>query len=411
MTRLVQRGSQDLMRAMNANKVLNAIRLEKRGITRLSIAQQLGLQPSTISGIVEPLIDTNLVIERRQRVGEARPALLLELNSWAGLVVGVRVDRTHIEVVLMNLAGDNLKDTTEKLPSTEPNNVTSAIAKTVRRVLSEYGRADLRVIGIGVALVGIVDFSTGTCRSSFYMNWHDIDMRERLAAALPEYDVYVDNDANMLAANEITYGAGQTASDFLVINVDRGIGLGIVAHGEVYRGSFGGAGELGHIRVRSSRLCPCGKVGCLEGAVASLAICQQVSEACGLLVTSIGDAVQLAASNRAAARVFDRVGRQLGMTLGNLVCLFNPERIVLIGNTIETIKPFISASLEAGLRETAFDILRDECEVEYRDDYHMQWAHGAACMVVHEMFKSPLFEAPSGQPLDQIMKPALAEAG
>ncbi len=129
-----------------------------------------------------------------------------------------------------------------------------------------------RVYGVGVGLAGVIDRISGVVRRATYFDWHDVDLAELLAerTGLP---AVVENDVNSLAVSETWFGAGRGMADVAVVSIGRGVGLGMVLDGRLYRGAAGGAGEFGHTKVSADGpACPCGGRGCLEALIGESAI-------------------------------------------------------------------------------------------------------------------------------------------
>ena len=111
-------------------------------------------------------------------------------------------------------------------------------------------------------MAGVVDSAQGSSRYQPYFDWHDVQLGNMLETKLGVLTI-IDNDVNTLTMSEKLYGAGRGVSDFLTITIGRGIGLGIVADGKLYRGSRGGGGEFGHMVIdETGPMCDCGKRGC-----------------------------------------------------------------------------------------------------------------------------------------------------
>jgi glucokinase len=125
-------------------------------------------------------------------------------------------------------------------------------------------RTDHPVEAVGVGAAGYVDRSRSKVLLAPNLAWRDIDLRAELEPRL-DVPVLIENDANAAAWGEFTYGAGHDVDDLLLVTVGTGIGGGVVLDGQLYRGAFGVAGEVGHLRVvRDGQLCGCGKHGCFE---------------------------------------------------------------------------------------------------------------------------------------------------
>jgi predicted NBD/HSP70 family sugar kinase len=171
---------------------------------------------------------------------------------------------------------------------------------------------------------------------------------EHLQTGLPDVPVLTANDADAAAVGEHSAGYAQARSMCLV-KVSTGIGTGIVINGESYTGADGGAGDIGHVRVstRSDALCQCGGHGCLAAVASGRAVAAELT-ALGIPTSSGREVQQLLRAGLAdAARLTQQAGRRIGEVMATVVCLLNPE-VVLIGGDLA------SAPLLAGIRETLY---------------------------------------------------------
>ncbi|MCL4560845.1 MAG: ROK family protein, partial [Chloroflexi bacterium] len=241
-----------------------------------------------------------------------------------------------------------------------------------------------------------VDSSSGVLRLSPFFGWRNVPIRNLLQSRL-RVPIYVDNDVNTLTLSEKLFGAGQNVNNFLTVTLGRGVGMGIVVHGELYRGK-GGAGELGHTVVDpDGPLCDCGHYGCLETYISDKGLMRAAAElqALGELPASIETMDQLIAAaqagNPAAQGIFVRAGRLLGVQIANLINLYDPDLVVISGEGVRS-------------REWFYGPLRDRHEshvipgvsgdTEIRIDAWGDdaWARGAASLVLGELFKSPVHQ-------------------
>ncbi|RPJ02434.1 MAG: ROK family protein, partial [Chloroflexi bacterium] len=247
-----------------------------------------------------------------------------------------------------------------------------------------------RLIGIGVGLAGVIDSTVGVCRVSPHNGWRDVPFAQLLEDRLGCL-VYLDNNVNSLTLMEQLYGAGQHARDFLVVTIGRGIGMGIVANGQVYRGASGG-GELGHIVIEPDGfLCNCGNQGCLETFVAEP---WQVKRAQlkGLKVEAPEDLLAAAhAGHPVAINVLERAGQLLGQAMANLVNLFNPELIIISGEGVRA-GEFIFPAMHAAMHRHTFSQLGDDVSIRIEPLSDDAWARGAASLVLNKFFSVPELE-------------------
>jgi glucokinase len=176
-----------------------------------------------------------------------------------GLTVGVDIGGTKIAAGVVDEDGTIVETETEATPATDPDALSDAVAACVQRLRERH---EVEAVGIGAA--GFVDVDRSTILFAPNIDWDDEPLGSHVhkRVGLP---VVVENDANAAAWGEFRFGAGKDVDDLLLITVGTGIGGGLVARGELFRGSYGLAFEVGHMRVvPAGLLCGCGRYGCWE---------------------------------------------------------------------------------------------------------------------------------------------------
>ncbi|MGQ9600512.1 MAG: ROK family protein [Anaerolineae bacterium] len=396
--------NREFMRAVNRSTVLNFTK-NHGPISRTDIARLSGLSLATVSSITADLIAEGLIYEKEEgeSTGGRRP-ILLALNHRGRYVIGIKLMERQVIAVLTDLNATVLHRATHPLEEGEDvERTVEALAETVEGLIARAEIEREKLVGVGIGLAGVIDSARGICRYSPILNWCNVPLRELVEERLG-IPVHVDNDVNALTMAEKLFGAGQGVDDFLTVTVGRGVGMGIVANGQLYRGTRGGGGEFGHTVVDpEGPLCGCGKRGCLEAYVSDPAIVRMAGEAIqrGELPIapeepSVERVVALAREgNEAARRIFDRAGRVLGMGIANLINVFNPRVIIVSGEGVRAGELLFGPMREA-VRRHSFADLADDAEIvvqEWGDD---AWARGAASLVLEEVFKSPIHE---GEPV------------
>jgi predicted NBD/HSP70 family sugar kinase len=316
--------------------------------SRSELVALTGSSRSTVSLRVEQLLRAGLLAEQGQAGSTGgRPARLLALRGDAGCALAVDLGVTSVGVALTDLTGRVLAETTRDARVADgPEPVFAVIDAVTAELLAQAGRtrADIRSVGMGVP--GPVEFATGRLVHPPVMpGWHDYAVPTAFAEL--GCPVVVDNDVNVMAAGEVGDGDG----DFLVVKIGTGIGCGIVLGGQVYRGTAGSAGDVGHVHVPDARRirCGCGNENCLE-AVAGGAALARDARAAGLDVASPREVVDLAVhADPLALALVREAGRRIGEVLAQLVNFFNPERIVVTGGISRAGNPLL-----AGLREAVY---------------------------------------------------------
>jgi predicted NBD/HSP70 family sugar kinase len=285
--------------------------------SRVEIARQTGLSAATVTGITAELIDEGLIFEKEEGVsrGGRRP-ILLAINPQGGYVVGIKLMEEHAIGAITDLEATII---TKHFNQLDDHSLTAAIDTLVGLVdalMTEVGIERGQLLGVGIGLAGIVDAMEGTLRYSPIFGWHDVPLVKLLQSRL-QVPVYIDNDVNTLTLNEQLFGAGQGIDNFLTVTIGRGVGMGIVVNGQLYRGVSGGSGEFGHTVIDpQGPICACGKRGCLETYVSDPALLRQASEAAsrGELPEepkSVGELVTYAESGNPVARlIFEQAGKR-----------------------------------------------------------------------------------------------------
>ena len=323
----------DTVRRHNLATVLGLVHHEGP-VARSALTQATGLNRSTVGALVAELAELGLVREGEpetsNRVGRPSPVV-----SPDGRVVAIAVN-PEVDAVTVGIVGldavvhRRVRHATERVPTAaEAASIAAAVIDGMRAGLA----AANRVVGIGVAVPGMVREDDGVVRLAPHLEWREEPFAEELAAATG-YPVLASNDARLGANAERLFGAGRGASDLVYLNGGAsGIGAGAIVGGRPLTGISGYAGELGHTLVNSAGVrCHCGAIGCLETEVSQHALL-------GVLGMTAADNDELDRALGAAvaagdARVVAEVDRQRGFlatALRTATNVFDPGLIVLGG--------------------------------------------------------------------------------
>ncbi len=366
-------GSKRLLRDLNQNIVFNLI-AEHGSISRTELAKVSRLPAATITRIVGDFIAAGLVAEgaSEESSGGRRP-VLLSINPSAGYVVGVKLREDSMTVAVCDLSCTPLYACEQQIPGgATAQQVVEVMAEAVKQCCSDAGVSIRRVLGVGVGLSGSIDSSRGICRYSAILGWRDVEVGPALEFKL-HLPVRVDNDVNTLAVAERYFGAGRDAANFLLVTVGRGVGLGIVVRGEIYRGSHGGAGEFGHMTVDTTTdapMCNCGKQGCLEAIASDY----------GIL----------------------RAGTALGIAIANLINIFDPARVLVGGEGLRA-GDLILNPMRATIPQHTFGPSSGKIDLVVGPTDEANWARGAASLILREMFQPPIYENEEALVIDDLL--------
>ncbi len=330
-------GSLESLRERNRAQLIDALR--RRGsASRADLARLTGLSRSTVSTLVSDLHASGLVIERERddRVAQqGRPPTLLSLDRSAGLVLGIDFGHEHVHVAIADLSRTILAERVK--PLDVDVSAARALDAAVELTDEVVGAADVegdRILGVGVALSGPIDIEAGTIHAGKILpGWAGVQPVDELGSRLG-LTVHLDNDANLGALAEVTLGAGIGAREAIYLMVSGGVGAGLILGGELYRGTGGTAGELGHVLVdESGPICRCGNRGCLEMMAGGHAITALLRPSHGDDIT-IDEVVRLSdEGDSGARRAVADAGRVLGRSVAAIVNAFNPE-LVIVGGAV-----------------------------------------------------------------------------
>ncbi|MDQ2807717.1 MAG: ROK family protein [Chloroflexota bacterium] len=348
MTTRTRTGDQALVREINLSIILNALR-DRSPLSRASLAGATGLNKTTVSSLVQQLIDGRFVsevgVEKSDEIG--RPGRLLELNPAAGCIIGAEIGVDFISVLVTDFAAQVLWRRQEQTArgSAQEAILSRTLALIGAAIDHTAGGGDT-VLGLGLGVPGLVDVASGTLLFGPNLGWRNVPLRAQLAAAF-SFPVYVDNEANMATLGENYFGVARGAKSVLYVSAGVGLGGGIVLDGRVLPGAVGFAGEVGHMTMEpDGRPCNCGNRGCWETLVSQEAVFRRVrtaimgGEVSSVMAATGGDLVALTVPLVAeAARNGDAVAQAalhetavwLGVGLANLINALNPEIIVFGG--------------------------------------------------------------------------------
>ena len=272
-----------------------------------------------------------------------------------GLMVGVDLGGTSLTAVALDDKGRVLAARKRSTcPHLGPEGVTRRIAASVQKLLKDLGRKSKRVRGIGIGAPGTVDPEKGVVLYAPNLGWQDHPLAEMLSRFL-RLPVTLDNDVNGGAVGEHVLGSGQGAENLVAIFVGTGIGGGVILNNRLYHGSYGGAGEVGHIKILADGpLCGCGRKGCAEGLASRTAMERDLRQAVDSGRPSlVPDVMAKMGRERMTSRVIQealregdplmreilqRAQRGLGLLAASLVNLLDPDCVVIGGGIADRLQ-------------------------------------------------------------------------
>jgi glucokinase len=240
-----------------------------------------------------------------------------------------------------------------------PSGVLAQIDQLVREVVAAEPEAALSRLVLAMGVPGPVDSGAGVVEGAPNLpGWDHVPVRDRLEKLLG-CRCLIEHDANLGALAEHRRGIGRGTQDFVYVTVSTGIGAGLILGGQLYRGHQGSAGEFGHmVIVADGPLCNCGNRGCLEAVSSGTAIARAAG------VSSAFEVGRLAAAGDVGAQeVLTQAARYVGLALGGLINLLNPEAVAVGGGVLASSPKFWTDVL-ASIGDASFPAVRGTCRVE-----------------------------------------------
>lgn len=387
-------------RAATGALVLDLVRTHGT-VSRVELADRSGLTAATITHVVRDLMAEGLVHEvGRVSGGVGSPRRLLELDATAGYAVGVQLDRCASSVVVTDFAGRRVASTGVRgVGRGEPEETLPVLARHIDLLLAGAGIPRDRVLGVGLVTHGPQDRASGAVLTGQPTPaWRDFPLTGTLGALL-DLPVLLENDATAAAVGEQWVGA-LDVDTFGVLYMATGIGGGVIAEAEVYRGRTANPVEIGHIPVDpAGPPCACGSRGCVEvvaGPGAVVAAAHRVEGLAGRLGLDGGPDALLADFQRvaraavgadpAAGMLVAASADWLGTAAVTLLNLFDLDTLVLAGPAFGVAGPLYVDRVQAAVDAGALARLLRPVRVRLSRDVRVSAAVGGALVVL----RSPL---------------------
>ncbi len=375
-------------------------------LSRAAIASTTGLTRATTSSLVADLMERGLVRElgvaADQRMG--RPATMLEVDGSHAAAIGMELNVGAMTTSVLDLGGRVLFERRRPMRSEQrPSN--EIVVEVLREIDEVRGHLDgVAIIGIGLAIAGLVDSRTGVVHVAPNLGWRNEPFGELLRAAmhdagLVDVPIILDNEANFGAFAELTQGGAVGVDDFIYLLGEAGVGGGVVSGGRLMRGATGYAGEIGHMTlVRDGDPCGCGSHGCWETLVGLTPMLRRAVPDIADRVAdddSLNPEAKIAfiveraeAGDQTALCTLHEVGEWLGIGVGNLIDMFNPSLVIIAGALAE-VAPWVIPPAHEVLRDHTVASNEAGCVIETSSLGFRAASLGAALQCIQRVRDDP----------------------
>ncbi|MBG6224232.1 putative NBD/HSP70 family sugar kinase/DNA-binding CsgD family transcriptional regulator [Arthrobacter sp. CAN_A2] len=381
-------GSQSALRERNQQRIIAAL-MSGGPRTQAELARQTGLSTATVSNIVKSMATTG-VVSTVPTTSSGRRALSVILNDNGQVVAGIDIGRRHLRVVLASPNYRILQEASVPLPlGHSAYDGLAAASDLLDTLLENGGISRSALLGAGIGIPGPIDRRSGTVvQGAILPEWVGINIHETFSERLG-VPVFIDNDANLGALAQVTWGPHSAVDNLMFIKVGSGIGSGLVLNGALFYGNVGVTGELGHTTINEHGLiCRCGNRGCLETVASTSTMIELLSRGSSEPVDTRRIIDRALTGDTATLRVIDDAGLAIGRALAHMANLINPETIV-VGGPLTDLGEILLGPIRRGLARHAVPIIGETTTVCMSSLGDRAEALGGAAVVLAQSGLSP----------------------
>ena len=342
------------------------------------LSKELNVSVPKVTSLISELIKEGFIKDygKIDSTGGRKPNLY-GIAPDSAFFIGVDVKQSHINIGLSDLQ-KNLVRISDKLTFKLDNTQQSleSLCACIQDFIKQLDVPAERILGIGINLSGRINYRTGHSYSFFHFDERPLAGVIQAIVGIP---VFLENDSRAMAFGEFCAGVVQDEKDVLFLNLDYGIGVGILFDGQVYYGRSGYAGEVGHMPIfDNERICHCGKKGCLETEASGWALTrmfrEKLAEGSSSVITSIkgispedismDDIIEAVLNDDVLAiEVMARVGENLGRGIAALINILNPELVVLGGSLIST-GDYLYLPIKTALNKYSLSLVNNDSQLK-----------------------------------------------
>jgi len=384
----------------NALKLLILEELYRHGCKSIpELSKIIRMSTPTITRAIDELIGESLLVEDGigSSSGGRRPNLY-GINPSSRYVLGIDICRYSVRYGLFNFHNEpaaEIRVLNEGLDTTK--DIIGAIKTAVDQYIEEAHIDETKLMGIGIALPGLIDIHTG-------ISYSYLQEDKPLASLFEDrfhHPVFVEHDTKAMALGEQAFGLAMGKQNVLCLNIGAGIGLGMIFNGRLYHGNSGFSGEFGHIQVDpEGQLCYCGKIGCLETLASGTTMIQnarrEIEAGATSLISSLVDndldkitsEVILTAAQRGdqfAIGLLATIGEHLGRGIAVLIHLLNPE-LIIIGGELTKAENYLVDPIQQNLNKYTISKIRRDAQIITSSLGNNAGLLGTVALVMNKVF-------------------------
>jgi predicted NBD/HSP70 family sugar kinase/predicted transcriptional regulator len=345
-------------------------------VTIAELTKELNMSAPKINNLITELMEDGLIKDygKVDSTG-GRRASLYGLVAESCFFIGVDVKKFYINIGLLDFK-KNLDTIHEKIPYKLENSLEAyqELINIIKNFIKDIGIDKQKILSVGINLSGRINHTTGYSYS--YFNFHEEPLSKTIEQETGIRS-FIQNDSKAMAYGEFCSGVVSNEKNVLFVNMDYGVGLGILIDGKVYYGKSGFSGEFGHIPFFNNEIiCGCGKKGCLETEASGFALLRNFKNkiengsSTSLLNNSktiedirVADIVLAAnAEDILSIELIAEIGEKMGKGLAVLINIFNPE-LVILGGTLAETGDYIRLPIKSALNKYSLNLVSSDTKL------------------------------------------------
>lgn len=391
-----------VLRDINEVIVLNIIR-ERQPISRTAIAELSKLDPGTVTRILQGFRRNSLISEvgsgPSTPMGGRKPRYV-SLNASKQCAIGLDIGARETALALSDFNGQ-IHDFRRISNTKDPELTLTAAAAELRSLMQRVNGYE-EFGGVGVGLIGLVDCAEGIIWEGENLGWPEpVEVGKILRSKIPDVPFYFENNARLSLMGEIWFGGSRLSpiQNLVFLDVNEGVGAGIIIDGQLYRGHRNGAGEFGHVCIdpRGPK-CSCGSYGCLEAFASDVATIERYAQKSGgPSAPQVDMKLIVDLANKGddyAVATIRETAHYLGLGLAPIIYGLSPDKIV-VGGEIVKAWPLVEEEMWKACAERVSEPFRKNTTLVASTTHHKASLLGAISLVLAQSFAAPeMFAAP-----------------
>lgn len=356
-------------------------------ITRSELSIRSHLSTMTVTNITTELLHSNIIEEEAPQDYNKVPGripMLLHLSPTSPVIGGIFLSKDNLCGVLTDMSLNQL--VRETIPFEPVENAESILEKMRALALSLMLQTSRQVLAFGVSAVGVIDVENGVLRYvTDLFGIRDLEIRNGLSSYL-NLPVFVYADMQAAGLSELYFGVGQQEASFLYVGLCNGIGAAVVTNHEL----MDSCGEIGHMCIDwTGPRCACGNNGCLELYTSTPSILRQMSEECGIQLSSLADAVEFSRENRTAYSILYSAVQKLCFAINNYLNLINVP-VVILGHEGFCLPEEMLSYMEERISRINVSLHQSPAELRFLKSTFGTDAplYGSICIVLEQLFRN-----------------------